>query len=275
MAAHLSVILERGAYASANARIFGQVPEEVRKRHYAEQQAYGAYWNELITDAQRAGELRPGLDPYVVRMLLFGAMNWAAEWYRPSRGRPPAVIVEHLLTIALDGLRTGTAGEATGGGATAATTPVGAGAQPEPEPRPGWSTGPGEDQLRSADGRLPRQTTGVRWSSRIRVKQPSKTSDAEESTRGRPCGAGRAEVDERAVADHRGRRHDRHAPHAGCRRGAADVVGPGRRHRRHEHQQPSAHARTADRRAGPAGRPYPRPPGAHGARRASCGWPPT
>jgi TetR/AcrR family transcriptional regulator, cholesterol catabolism regulator len=140
MAAHLSVILERGAYASANARIFGQVPEEVRKRHYAEQQAYGAYWNELITDAQRAGELRPGLDPYVVRMLLFGAMNWAAEWYRPSRGRPPAVIVEHLLTIALDGLRTGTAGEATGGGATAggataATTPVGAGAAAAAEAR--------------------------------------------------------------------------------------------------------------------------------------------
>jgi AcrR family transcriptional regulator len=102
--AHIAAILERGAYTSANARIFGQVPEEVRRRHYADQQAYGAYWNGLIEDAGRAGQLRPGLDPYVVRMLLFGAMNWAAEWYRPSRGRPPELIGEHLVTMALDGL---------------------------------------------------------------------------------------------------------------------------------------------------------------------------
>jgi AcrR family transcriptional regulator len=102
--AHQGVILEGGAYASANARIFGQVPEEVRKRHYADQQSYGAYWNELITEAQRTGALRPGLDPYVVRMLLFGAMNWTAEWYRPSRGRPAELITDHLVTMALDGL---------------------------------------------------------------------------------------------------------------------------------------------------------------------------
>jgi AcrR family transcriptional regulator len=117
--AHLGVILERGAYASANARIFGQVPEEVRKRHYADQQDYGAYWNELISEAQRAGQLRPELDPYVVRMLLFGAMNWAAEWYRPSRGRPPGLITEHLVSMAVDGLRTAApaAGDEDGGSA--------------------------------------------------------------------------------------------------------------------------------------------------------------
>jgi TetR/AcrR family transcriptional regulator, cholesterol catabolism regulator len=102
--AHLGAILEQSDYASANARIFGQIPDDVRQRHFADQQTYGAYWNGLIEEAQSAGQLRPGLDLYVLRMLLFGAMNWAAEWYRPGRGRDPQVISDHLTTMVLDGL---------------------------------------------------------------------------------------------------------------------------------------------------------------------------
>ena len=102
--AHTGVILERGAYASAHARIFGQVPDDVRRRNLAHQQSYGAFWNGLIEDAARAGQLRPHLDPFVVRMLMFGAMNWAAEWYTPGKGRDPAVVADHLASMALDGV---------------------------------------------------------------------------------------------------------------------------------------------------------------------------
>lgn len=114
--AHIGTILAKGDYASAHARIIGQVPEEVQKRNYADQQAYGEYWSTLIAEAEEAGELRPGFDLYVVRMLLFGAMNWAAEWYRPSRGSPE-LIAEHLVSMVLDGLAAppGGAAEASGG----------------------------------------------------------------------------------------------------------------------------------------------------------------
>lgn len=102
--AHAAAVLEISNYTSANARIFGQAPPEVRRRHFADQQAYGAYWNELLEAAVRSGELRPDLDLYVVRMLLFGAMNWAAEWYRPDRGRPAILVAEHVVTVVLRGL---------------------------------------------------------------------------------------------------------------------------------------------------------------------------
>src|ERR1700752_1937818 len=40
IAAHLCVVLSEGAYASANLRILGQVPEAIRERHLERQRAY-------------------------------------------------------------------------------------------------------------------------------------------------------------------------------------------------------------------------------------------
>ena len=65
-------------------KIFGQVPDDVRARHLADQRAYGNVWRALLEDAQAAGELRPDLDLSVIRMLILGALNWTAEWYRPG-----------------------------------------------------------------------------------------------------------------------------------------------------------------------------------------------
>lgn len=110
--AHAAAVLEISSYTSANARIFGQAPAEVRQRHFADQQAYGAFWNGLIEAAVRSGELRDDLDLYVVRMLLFGAMNWAAEWYRPDRGRPASLVADHMVAMVLDGLKSAPNAEA-------------------------------------------------------------------------------------------------------------------------------------------------------------------
>jgi AcrR family transcriptional regulator len=81
---HVLTVLEIGDYTSANIRIFGQVPDDVRARHLADQRAYGNVWRTLLDDARAAGELRPDLDLGVVRMLILGALNWTAEWYRPG-----------------------------------------------------------------------------------------------------------------------------------------------------------------------------------------------
>src|SRR5438270_1850098 len=82
--AHVLMVLEIGDYTSANIRIFGQVPDDVRTRHLADQRAYGSVWRALLEGAQTAGELRPDLDLSVVRMLILGALNWTVEWYRPG-----------------------------------------------------------------------------------------------------------------------------------------------------------------------------------------------
>jgi len=82
--AHVLMVLEIGDYTCANIRIFGQVPDDIRSRHLEDQRAYGHVWQSLLEDARAAGELRPDLDLSVIRMLILGALNWTAEWYRPG-----------------------------------------------------------------------------------------------------------------------------------------------------------------------------------------------
>jgi TetR/AcrR family transcriptional regulator, cholesterol catabolism regulator len=103
IAAHLRVVLSDGAYASANLRILGQVPDAVRRRHLELQRAYGAFWRTLFAQAVEAGAIRADLDLSVVRMLALGALNWSVEWYRDGL-RSVAEIAAHASTMILDGL---------------------------------------------------------------------------------------------------------------------------------------------------------------------------
>ena len=52
--AHTLSILEISSYASARARIVGQVPPSVATAHQRDQRAYGAYWNGLFESAAGA-----------------------------------------------------------------------------------------------------------------------------------------------------------------------------------------------------------------------------
>lgn len=102
--AQTNVVLETSVYASAQARISGQVPPAVRERHLVDQRNYGNYWHELIRAAIVSGELRADIDPFVARALALGAMNWTAEWYRPERGIPASVVAEQAVQMILYGL---------------------------------------------------------------------------------------------------------------------------------------------------------------------------
>lgn len=101
---HLRYVLTISDYATASIRNSGQLPAAIRSRQLAEQDRYGDLWRELIADAERTGELRAGLDAGAARMLVLGALNWAAEWWDPQRGslttliRTAQSIVRHGLS---------------------------------------------------------------------------------------------------------------------------------------------------------------------------------
>lgn len=84
VAAHLRYTLHISDYTTASIRNAGQVPEHVRVRPAAEEATYSRIWRDLFAQAQKAGQLRPGLDINVSRMLLLGSMNWAVEWWNPK-----------------------------------------------------------------------------------------------------------------------------------------------------------------------------------------------
>jgi AcrR family transcriptional regulator len=83
--AHLRHELAISHYTTAAIRNAGQVPDQIRSRHDVEEKKYGAIWRDLFKQAAEAGELREDLDPYVAQMLVMGTVNWAAEWWKPTR----------------------------------------------------------------------------------------------------------------------------------------------------------------------------------------------
>ncbi len=92
VAAHLEYVLHASDLTTAAIRNSGQLPEGMRARQLAEQEEYGSVWRQLFKEAESAGLLRPELDIRAARMLVIGALNWAAEWWDPTSGRLEDVI---------------------------------------------------------------------------------------------------------------------------------------------------------------------------------------
>ena len=101
--AHLRHELEISDYTRAAIRNAGQLPEKIQTRQLAEARKYAEIWRSLINDAVTAGDLRADLDPRAARLLILGALNWAAEWWNPRRG-PLDVIVHTAQSLVRHGL---------------------------------------------------------------------------------------------------------------------------------------------------------------------------
>lgn len=102
--AHLRNELELSDYARAIIRNANQLPESVGRRARKEIVAYNDVWRGLITDLDRAGQLREDVDGVVARMIILGALNWAAEWYDPERGSLE-VVIQTTQSMVLHALR--------------------------------------------------------------------------------------------------------------------------------------------------------------------------
>ncbi|MDY7105086.1 MAG: TetR family transcriptional regulator [Actinomycetota bacterium] len=103
--AHAAAVLEISDYTAAHTRILSMASAEVREREHTHERRYGAWFGDLLTAAADAGDIRADLDLPVVRMLLFGAMNWTSEWYRPGDVRPASHVIDQLVELVLGGLR--------------------------------------------------------------------------------------------------------------------------------------------------------------------------
>ena len=79
--AHLVALLEASDFTSANIRIYGQLPEHLKKPHRPLRRAYARYWDRLFLDARRAGEIRADIEIVPLRIFVLGALNWTIEWF--------------------------------------------------------------------------------------------------------------------------------------------------------------------------------------------------
>ena len=104
MAAHTRAVVGLSTYASAEARIVGQLPNDLARAHRKDTRAYGEYWHDLFDAAQRAGQVASHLDLFVIRMLAFGAMNWTSEWFRATDDAKIEQLAEQTVWVFLNGV---------------------------------------------------------------------------------------------------------------------------------------------------------------------------
>jgi AcrR family transcriptional regulator len=100
--AHLRAIFETDDYNGASIRIFAQLPPHIGKITFEEREAYVRYWIDLLRQARQNGVLRD-VDLTMVRLFLFGAMNWTPQWYKPGRYSITQV-AERLFDVFLHGV---------------------------------------------------------------------------------------------------------------------------------------------------------------------------
>ncbi|MEH6404315.1 MAG: TetR/AcrR family transcriptional regulator [Sneathiella sp.] len=84
--AHLETLLKHTDYTSANVRIYGQVPENIRSEALNARRKYEGLWDEILNTGSRRGAFRAGLDMRVFRLMLIGSLNATLEWFDPVQG---------------------------------------------------------------------------------------------------------------------------------------------------------------------------------------------
>jgi len=92
--AHLKALHEAIDFSSANIRIFGQVPLEIRRLHLPLRRSYEAYWAELLQRCQDAGAFSGQRNLRLANFLLLGVMNSTLEWFQPDRMEIEVLAVE-------------------------------------------------------------------------------------------------------------------------------------------------------------------------------------
>ncbi|MCE2509826.1 MAG: TetR family transcriptional regulator [Alphaproteobacteria bacterium] len=101
--AHFASLFQLGDYLSANLRVFGQAPPHIYEQHIRIRREYDDYWRNMYEKAQAAGEIRSDVNLSALRLLVFGAMNWAIEWYKPGKKTVDSLADEYTR-ILFDGV---------------------------------------------------------------------------------------------------------------------------------------------------------------------------
>jgi AcrR family transcriptional regulator len=108
----LAGIMGQDFYNIAYNRIYPQVPEDVRTRHQPLLRRYFEIWRQIIRQGQMSGEIRPDIDPAVLRLTISGSIQWAAEWASTSHGSADR-LARQMMDIFFNGMLT-RAGESSG-----------------------------------------------------------------------------------------------------------------------------------------------------------------
>ncbi|TKR53575.1 TetR/AcrR family transcriptional regulator [Allopusillimonas ginsengisoli] len=101
--AHLKSLHDSIDYTSANIRIFGQVPPEVRQTHLPLRTEYEGYWQRLIEQCNQKGAFSSQRNLRLASFFLLGLMNSTLEWFQPNKTSIADIGLE-ITTIFIHGM---------------------------------------------------------------------------------------------------------------------------------------------------------------------------
>lgn len=97
------VLVDRLPHVTLLLRLRGNT--DVERAALRRRRAFDRAMQDLVRDAQEAGEVRDDIDVRVLERLVFGMVNSIVDWYRPGGSEDAERLAEHVLSIAFDGLR--------------------------------------------------------------------------------------------------------------------------------------------------------------------------
>jgi len=82
---HLLAILKYSDYTSTSIRNYGQIPSAVQKASQQPREKYEQFWRETMNKGLEQGVIRDGINVHLLRLTIFGGMNWASTWFKEGR----------------------------------------------------------------------------------------------------------------------------------------------------------------------------------------------
>jgi TetR/AcrR family transcriptional regulator, cholesterol catabolism regulator len=83
---HLSALFDHGPYTANHVSAFHIAPQAVRDAVIPARDRYEEQWVRLFAELRASGEMDASVPEGLARLALFGAMNFAVEWFDPRRG---------------------------------------------------------------------------------------------------------------------------------------------------------------------------------------------
>jgi len=99
---HLIAIFKYPDYTLASIRNYGVIPDAVHKAAQKDRDAYEEFWRDFFDKAEAGGFIRPSVDKNLLRLAIFGSMNWSSLWYEKS-GASVEQIAESQADLFLNG----------------------------------------------------------------------------------------------------------------------------------------------------------------------------
>lgn len=96
---HLRIILEDHTEFPVLLYEWRALSGESRAEVIAVKDRYEAIWQSTLKELKKAGLVND--DSKVVRLLLFGALNWTVQWFRPGGGLTLDQVADHLINFVL------------------------------------------------------------------------------------------------------------------------------------------------------------------------------